>query len=45
MPFYAPGRDRLSVVIVGGGYSGLAALIALREFVARIVVDTNCFMS
>jgi len=31
MPFYAPGRDRLSVVIVGGGYSGLAALIALRE--------------
>lgn len=31
MPFYVPGRDRLRVVIVGGGYSGLAALVALRE--------------
>lgn len=31
MPFYVAGRDRLRVVIVGGGYSGLAALVALRE--------------
>jgi NADH:ubiquinone reductase (H+-translocating) len=31
MPFYVPGRDRLRVVIVGGGYSGLGALVALRE--------------
>jgi NADH dehydrogenase len=31
IPFYIPGRDRLRVVIVGGGYSGLAALVTLRE--------------
>lgn len=31
VPFYVPGRDRLRIVIVGGGYSGLAALVGLRE--------------
>jgi NADH dehydrogenase len=31
IPFYLPGRDRLRVVIAGGGYSGLAALATLRE--------------
>jgi NADH dehydrogenase len=32
IPFYIPSRDRLRVVIVGGGYSGLAALVTLREY-------------
>ena len=32
VPFYVAGRDRLRVVIIGGGYSGLAALVALRGY-------------
>ncbi|MGZ8218912.1 NAD(P)/FAD-dependent oxidoreductase [Methylomagnum sp.] len=31
IPFYVPGKDKLRVAIVGGGYSGLAALATLRE--------------
>jgi NADH dehydrogenase len=31
IPFYFPGKDRLRIVIVGGGYAGLAALATLRE--------------
>lgn len=31
IPFYLPGKDRLRIVIVGGGYAGLAALVTLRE--------------
>jgi NADH dehydrogenase len=31
IPFYIPNKDRLRIVIVGGGYSGLAALATLRE--------------
>lgn len=31
IPFYVPGKERLRIVIVGGGYSGLAALATLRE--------------
>ena len=31
MPFYIAGRSRLRVIIVGGGYAGVAALEALRE--------------
>ncbi|CAL1239278.1 NAD(P)/FAD-dependent oxidoreductase [Candidatus Methylocalor cossyra] len=31
IPFYVPGTERLRVVVVGGGYAGLAALITLRE--------------
>jgi NADH dehydrogenase len=31
IPFYFPGKDRLRIVIAGGGYAGLAALATLRE--------------
>jgi len=31
MPFYFPARQAPRVVIVGGGYAGLAALVTLRE--------------
>lgn len=31
MPLYFPSREPLRVVIVGGGYAGLAALVTLRE--------------
>jgi len=32
IPFYFPRQGQLRVVIVGGGYSGLAALAGIREF-------------
>lgn len=32
IPFYFPKKGTLRVVIIGGGYSGLAALAGLREF-------------
>lgn len=32
IPFYFPKQGQLRVVIVGGGYSGLAALAGIREF-------------
>lgn len=31
IPFYCPGRDRLRVIVVGGGYAGLAAFAVLRD--------------
>lgn len=31
IPFYFPRKDRLRIVMVGGGYAGLAALATLRE--------------
>jgi NADH dehydrogenase len=31
LPFYVPGKESPRIVIVGGGYSGLAALSTLRE--------------
>lgn len=31
IPFYFPGTDGLRIVLVGGGYAGLAALATLRE--------------
>jgi NADH dehydrogenase len=31
IPFYVPGKERLRVVIAGGGYAGLSALVTLRE--------------
>jgi NADH dehydrogenase len=31
IPFYFPTKDRLRIAIAGGGYSGLAALVTLRE--------------
>lgn len=31
IPFHIPGKQRLRVVVAGGGYAGLAALAALRE--------------
>lgn len=32
LPFYIPGRNRLKVVIVGGGYAGIAALTTLVRY-------------
>ncbi|HYE34025.1 NAD(P)/FAD-dependent oxidoreductase [Methylocaldum sp.] len=32
LPFYVPGREALRIVIVGGGYSGLSALVTIREY-------------
>ncbi len=32
IPFYFPKQGQLRVIIVGGGYSGLAALAGIREF-------------
>ncbi len=31
IPFYVPSKEHLRIIIVGGGYSGLAALATLRE--------------
>ena len=32
LPFYIPTNKRLKVVIVGGGYAGIAALAALTHY-------------
>ncbi|MGX2032378.1 FAD-dependent oxidoreductase [Methylocaldum gracile] len=32
LPFYFPSKEALKLVIVGGGYSGLSALITIREY-------------
>lgn len=32
LPFYFPSKEALKLVIVGGGYSGLSALVTIREY-------------
>lgn len=36
LPFYIPARQRLKVVIVGGGYAGMAALTTLKQYASNI---------
>lgn len=36
LPFYIPAAKRLKVVIVGGGYAGIAALAALKHYMPDI---------
>ncbi|MDP1558505.1 MAG: FAD-dependent oxidoreductase [Nitrosomonas sp.] len=36
LPFYIPGQKRLNVVIVGGGYAGIAALTVLSHYASNI---------
>ncbi|GJL72366.1 MAG: NADH dehydrogenase [Nitrosomonas sp.] len=36
LPFYIPAAKRLKVVIVGGGYAGIAALTALKHYMPDI---------
>ncbi|SEK48660.1 NAD(P)/FAD-dependent oxidoreductase [Nitrosovibrio tenuis] len=40
LPFYIPGRKQLKIVIVGGGYAGVAALVTLLRHMpdARITI-------
>jgi NADH dehydrogenase len=32
LPFYFPSKESLKLVIIGGGYSGLSALVTIREY-------------
>jgi len=32
LPFYFPSKEALRLVIIGGGYSGLSALVTIREY-------------
>lgn len=36
LPFYIPTNKRLKIVIVGGGYAGIAALVALKHYSPEI---------
>ena len=40
LPFYVPGRKSLEIVIVGGGYAGIAALTTLQRYMpdAKITI-------
>lgn len=38
LPFYIPARKRLKVVIVGGGYAGIATLVTLTHYAPEIDV-------
>lgn len=44
LPFYIPGRKRIKVVIVGGGYAGMTALTTLKQYASNvdiIIIDPN----
>lgn len=36
LPFYIPGRHRINVIIVGGGYAGMAALTTLKQYASNV---------
>lgn len=36
LPFYIPGGRRIKVVIIGGGYAGMAALTTLKQYTSDI---------
>jgi len=44
LPFYIPGKKRIKVIIVGGGYAGMAALTTLKQYASNVditVIDPN----
>jgi NADH:quinone reductase (non-electrogenic) len=44
LPFYIPGRRRIDVIIVGGGYAGMAALTTLKQYASNVnitFIDPN----
>lgn len=44
LPFYIPGRRRIKVIIIGGGYAGLTALTTLKQYstnVDIVLIDPN----
>lgn len=46
LPFYFPAKEALKIVIVGGGYAGLSALITIREHrpdAEIVVVDPRSY--
>ncbi len=36
LPFYIPGRRRINVIIVGGGYAGMAVLTTLKQYASNV---------
>ena len=38
LPFYLPRKERIKVIIVGGGYAGMAALTALTRYAENIEI-------
>ncbi len=44
LPFYIPGKRRINVIIVGGGYAGMAALTTLKQYASNVditLIDPN----
>ncbi|MCB1934585.1 MAG: FAD-dependent oxidoreductase [Nitrosomonas sp.] len=36
LPFYIPGKRRIKIIIVGGGYAGMAALMTLKQYASNV---------
>ncbi|MBX3638951.1 MAG: FAD-dependent oxidoreductase [Nitrosomonas sp.] len=44
LPFYIPGKRRINVIIVGGGYAGMTVLTTLKQYASNVditLIDPN----